>query len=228
MPDVSAIAAAAHAHGALLYVDAVHAAAHHLLSLPGLAADFLVCSPYKFLGPHCGVLAASPALLATVRPDKLLPATDEVPERFEHGTHPYEIMAGVTAAVDYLAAVVQGSAGSRRERLTAAFAAIEAHEDRLRRRIEDGVQGLPGVKLWSRAARRTPTLLFTFEHQPAADVSRALVEAGVLAPSGNFYALEAALHLGLGVAGGLRVGIAPYTDDDDVDRLIAGLSTSLT
>ncbi|HET8984713.1 MAG TPA: cysteine desulfurase-like protein [Trueperaceae bacterium] len=227
MPDVKAIAAAAHAQGALVYVDGVHAAAHHLLSLSELGADFVVCSPYKFLGPHCGVLAASPALLATVRPDKLLPATDEVPERFEHGTQPYEIMAGVTAAVDYLAAVIPRSTGSRRERLTAAFAAIEAHEDRLRHRIEEAVEGLPGVRLWSTAARRTPTLLFTFEHRPAADVSRALVEAGVLAPSGNFYALEASRHLGLGVTGGLRVGLAPYTNDDDVDRLIEALRSIL-
>jgi cysteine desulfurase family protein (TIGR01976 family) len=238
MPDVNGIAAAARqqgtrqqgarlqgagTQGALVYVDAVHAAAHHLLSLPGSGADFLVCSPYKFLGPHCGVLAASPALLDALRPDKLLPATDEVPERFEHGTHPYEVMAGVTAAVDYLADAIPGSPGTRRERLVAAFAAIEAHEDRLRHRIEDEVERLPGVKRWSRAARRTPTLLYTFEQRPAADVSRALVEAGVLAPSGNFYALEAALHLGLGIAGGLRVGLAPYSDDEDVDRLSAAL-----
>ncbi|HLU82457.1 MAG TPA: cysteine desulfurase-like protein [Trueperaceae bacterium] len=224
MPDIKAIADVAHASGALVYVDAVHAAAHRLLSLRELGADFLVCSPYKFLGPHCGVLAAAPELLDTLRPDKLKPAPDEVPERFEHGTHPYEVMAGVAAAVDYLAAVSPDAQGSRRARLGASFAAIEAHEDRLRRRIEDEVGALPAVKSWSLAARRTPTLLFTFAGAPAAQVSQALAEVGVLAPSGNFYALEAALHMGLGITGGLRVGLAPYNNDEDVDRLVAALS----
>lgn len=227
MPDVGSIADLAHGHGALVYVDAVHAAAHRLLSLAELGADFLVCSPYKFLGPHCGVLAAAPELLRTLRPDKLRPATDEVPDTFEHGTQPYEIMAGVTAAVDYLAALVPGSEGSRRQRLASSFTALEHHEDRLRERIEAAIDALPGVTRWSRAARRTPTLLYTFEDRPAADVSRALVADGVLAPSGNFYALEASLHLGLGTAGGLRIGLAPYTDDDDVDRLLTALARIL-
>lgn len=227
IPEVRAIADVAHASGAFVYVDAVHAAAHALLSLRELGADFLVCSPYKFLGPHCGVLAADPELLGTLRPYKLKPASDDVPERFEHGAHPYEIMAGVTAAVDYLAAVSPGSAGSRRERLAASFAAIEAHEDRLRRRIEDEVGALPGVTKWSRAARRTPTLLFTFAELAAAQVSRSLAQVGVLAPAGNFYAFEAALHLGLGPSGGLRVGLAPYSNDEDVERLVAALTAIL-
>lgn len=227
IPDVGAIADLAHGNGAVVYVDAVHAAAHRLLSRAELGADFLVCSPYKFLGPHCGVLAAAPELLRDLRPDKLLPATDDVPDRFEHGTQPYEIMAGVTAAVDYLAALVPGAAGTRRQRLAAAFAALEEHEDGLRRRIEEGVDALPGTTRWSRAARRTPTLLYTFDQRPAAEVSRALVEAGVLAPSGNFYALEAALHLGLGVPGGLRIGLAPYTSEQDADRLLTALADAL-
>lgn len=224
MPDVRAIADLAHEHGAVVYVDGVHAAAHHLLSLADLGADFLVCSPYKFLGPHCGVLASSAELLDTLRPDKLLPAGDDVPDRFEHGTQPYEIMAGVTAAVDYLASVARGASDTRRQRLKSSFTAIENHEDRLRRRIEEGIGTLPGVTGWSRAARRTPTLLYTFAEPPATEVSRGLVEAGVLAPAGNFYALEASQHLGLGERGGLRVGLAPYNDDEDVDRLLAALA----
>ena len=93
-----------------------------------LGADFFVCSPYKFLGPHCGVLAAAPELLATIRPDKLLPATDDVPERFEFGTLPYELLAGVTAAVEALAALDATASGTRRERLTASYAALHEHE----------------------------------------------------------------------------------------------------
>ena len=226
MPDVSGMAAAAHEVGALVYVDGVHAAAHHLLSLRELGADFLVCSPYKFLGPHGGVLAADPDLLARLRPDKLRPASDTVPERFEHGTLPYEVLAGVTAAVDYLAHLggdAPDVGADRRQRLRAGFAALAAHEDRLRGRIEDAVAGLPHVRAWSRTARRTPTLLYTFEGQPAKSVSRRLLDAGVLAPSGNFYALEASRHLGLGDSGGLRIGLAPYNDDADVDRLLVVL-----
>lgn len=224
MPDVQAIAAAARANGSLTYVDAVHAAAHHLVSKRELGVDFLVCSPYKFLGPHCGVLAADPELLANLTPDKLLPAPNQVPERFEHGTLPYEIMAGATTAVDYLAGINPEATGSRRERLTGSFKAIHRHEEKLRQRIESTVNDLSGITAWSRAQRRTPTLLFTFADRSAADVSRKLLEVDVLAPSGNFYALEASKHLGLEDRGGLRVGIAPYTSDEDVARLLTVLT----
>ncbi|GAA4729691.1 cysteine desulfurase-like protein [Modestobacter marinus] len=221
-PDVAAIAALAHEAGALIWVDGVHLTAHAPVDVTALGADFLVCSPYKFLGPHCGCLVAAPELLETLHPDKLLPSTDAVPERFELGTLPYELLAGTTAAVDLLAAQA-GPEGDRRSRLVAAMAAIEQHEDRLRERIEDGVRALPGVTLWSRAARRTPTLLLTFAGRDAADAYRFLAQREVNAPAGSFYALEASRHLGLGDTGGLRVGLAPYSDDADVDRLLAGL-----
>lgn len=223
VPDVRSIVRHAEAHGALVYVDAVHAAAHHLLSLRETGADFMVCSPYKFLGPHCGVLAADPVVLGELQPDKLLPAPDRVPERFEHGTLPYEILAGVTAAVDYLADLVPAGDGTRRERLAASFAALGEHEEKLRTRIEAAFADLPGVHAWSNAAVRTPTLLYTFGDRSAAAVSGALLEQGVVAPSGSFYAFEAARHLGLGSAGGLRIGIAPYTSGEDADRLISGV-----
>jgi cysteine desulfurase family protein (TIGR01976 family) len=222
-PDVATISALAHEAGALTYVDGVHLTAHAVVDVAALGADFYSCSPYKFLGPHCGCLVAAPTLLETLRPDKLLPSTDVVPERFELGTLPYEMLAGTTAAVDFLAGL-GGASGSRRERIVASMAEVEAHEDRLRERIEDAVRELPGVALWSRAKRRTPTLLMTFAGREAADAYRFLAERGVNAPAGNFYAIEASRHLGLGDAGGLRVGLAPYSDDDDVDRLLAGLA----
>ncbi len=224
MPDVQAIAAAVHERGALVYVDGVHAVAHELLSFRQLGVDFLVCSPYKFLGPHCGVLVADPQLLETLWPDKLVPSADNVPERFEHGTLPYEIMAGATAAVDYLASIARDSARSRRERLALSYAQLHEHESGLRERIESVTAGLPGVTNWSRAGKRTPTLLFTFAHQPAQAVAAQLLEAGVLAPAGHFYAWEAAHHLGLGAEGGLRVGLAPYSSEEDVDRLLEVLT----
>lgn len=230
MPDVPAIATRAHAVGALVYVDGVHYTAHELPDLVTLGADFFTCSPYKFLGPHCGVLVARPELLETITPDKLLPATDVVPERFEFGTLPYELLAGVTAAVDVLAGLdteAAGAAMSRRNRLVASYAALHEHEAGLRAQLEEGLAELPGVTVWSRASRRTPTLLMTFDGHAASDITRSLATGRVLAPSGNFYALEASRHLGLGDDGGLRVGLAPYTDASDVERLLEGLRAAL-
>jgi len=225
-PDVAAITALAHEAGALTWVDGVHLTAHAPVDVTALGADFFVCSPYKFLGPHCGCLVALPELLDTLHPDKLLPSSSAVPERFELGTLPYELLAGTTAAVDLLADQA-GPEGDRRSRLVAVMAAIEQHEDRLRERIEDGVRELPGVTLWSRAGHRTPTLLLTFVGRDAADAYRFLAERGVNAPAGSFYALEASRWLGLGDTGGLRIGLAPYNDDADVDRLLAGLAEFL-
>ncbi|MET8327855.1 cysteine desulfurase-like protein [Streptomyces sp. NPDC005181] len=223
-PDIPAVADLVHRAGSLLHVDAVHYASHTAVDLPGLGADFLVCSPYKFLGPHLGVLAGSPELLETLQPDKLLPSTDAVPERFELGTLPYELLAGARAAVDFLAGLAPGGDGTRRERLIAAFTAIEAHEDALRARIEQGLADLGGVTVHSRAPRRTPTLLLTLADHSAAAASRYLAERGVDAPAGSFYALEASRRLGLGDEGGLRIGLAPYSSDEDVDRLLDALS----
>ncbi|MEU0209680.1 cysteine desulfurase-like protein [Streptomyces canus] len=227
-PDIPAIAWAAHEVGALVHVDGVHHTAHALVDVEALGADFFVCSPYKFLGPHHGVLAARPELLETLRPDKLLPSTDAVPERFELGTLPYEFLAGTTAAVDFLAERLDMEAtGTRRERLAAGYAALEAHERLLRAQIDEGLAALDGVTVHSRAADRTPTVLLTFENHSTADAYGFLAERGVQAPAGSFYAIEASRHLGLGDTGGLRVGLAPYNDSPDVDRLLTGLTDFL-
>ncbi len=225
VPDLPAVARLAHGVGALLHVDAVHYASHATVDLAALGADTLVCSPYKFLGPHMGVLAARPQFLETLRPDKLLPSSDAVPERFELGTLPYELLAGARAAVDFLAALEPDARGSRRDRLVASFAALEEHEEALRGRIERGLADLGGITVYSRAARRTPTLLFTVAGLRPAEVYRQLAERGIDAPAGSFYALEASRRLGLGDEGAVRVGLAPYTDADDVDRLLTALGT---
>ncbi|TFV86560.1 cysteine desulfurase-like protein [Blastococcus sp. CT_GayMR16] len=221
-PPVTQIARLVHDAGALLAVDGVHLTAHAPVDVAALGADFFTCSPYKFLGPHCGVLAAAPSLLETLAPAKLLPSSEEVPERFELGTLPYELLAGTTAAVDFLADLTTAD-GTRRERVVASMTALEAYEDDLRAHLEAGLGALPGVRLWSRAAHRTPTLLMTFDGHDAADAYRFLAGRGVNAPAGSFYAIEASRWLGLGDTGGLRVGLAPYSDRDDVDRLLAGL-----
>jgi cysteine desulfurase family protein (TIGR01976 family) len=221
-PPVRAITALAHEAGALAYVDGVHYSAHTGVDVQALGADFYSCSPYKFLGPHCGVVAAAPALWETLHPWKLAPSSDAVPERFELGTLPYELLAGTTAAVDFLAGIAPGT-GSRRERLLVSMHAVETHEDALRARIEAGLAELPGVTLYSRAAHRTPTLLVGLPGRREQEAYAFLAERGVNAPASSFYALEASRRLGLGDTGALRIGLAPYVDDADVDRLLEGL-----
>ncbi|MDI5969739.1 cysteine desulfurase-like protein [Streptomyces sp. SL13] len=225
-PPLEEIGRLVHDAGALFAVDGVHLTAHTAVDVAALGADFYTCSPYKFLGPHCGVLASPPETLERLAPDKLLPSTDAVPERFELGTLPYELLAGTTAAVDFLAGLVPGE-GSRRRRLITALEAVGEHEDGLLRRAEEGLAELPGVTVWSRAARRTPTLLLTFDGRDAADACRFLADRGVSAPAGSFYALEPSRRLGLGDSGGLRAGLAPYTSGADVVRLLDGLAAFL-
>ena len=227
-PDLCGLAEIAHAVGAQLYVDGVHSTAHVFTDVEASGADFWVCSPYKFLGPHLGVLGARPETLEALRPAKLLPSTDTVPERFELGTLPYELLAGTTAAVDFLAGLAPSKRGaSRRERLASSYAALEEHEDELLAWLEPRIRALPGVRVYSNARRRTPTLLFTSDRVPPQAIRAALAEVGVNAPAGNFYAWEPSHHLGLGAEGGVRVGLAPYTDQSDVERLVDGLTDVL-
>jgi cysteine desulfurase family protein (TIGR01976 family) len=227
-PDMPTVAATAHAVGALVYIDGVHFTPHAFVDMAALAADFYVCSPYKFLGPHLGVLAAAPALLEELHPDKLAPSTDVVPERFEYGTLPYESMAGTTAAIDFLADLAPGT-GSRRARLAASYEALEQHEQVLLSQLDSGLAELPGVTRYGDPGRpRTPTTLFTVDGVSPAEVYRSLAERGVNAPAGTFYAYECARVLGIEGTGAVRAGIAPYTDKSDVDRLLEGVAALTT
>jgi cysteine desulfurase family protein (TIGR01976 family) len=223
-PDLPAIAAAVHATGALLYVDGVHLTPHAVIDVGALGADFYACSPYKFLGPHLGVLCAAPALLDTLHPDKLLPSSEELPERFELGTLPFELLAGTAAAVDFLSALAPGN-GERRERLVRSLTALEEHEQALLARLENGLDQIPGVTRHSRARGRTPLALFSIDGVSPGDAYRGLAEANINAPAGTFYAIECSRHLGLGDEGAIRAGLAPYTDTDDIDRLLAATFT---
>jgi selenocysteine lyase/cysteine desulfurase len=171
------------------------------------------------------VLAADPGLLDTLHPDKLMPSTDAVPERFELGTLPYELMAGTTAAVDFIATLDDTGAGStRRERIELGMKAVHAHERTLLDLLEPALRAMNGVTVHSNARSRTPTLLFTVAGRDPQEIRGRLAERGVNAPAGHFYAIECSRHLGLGDSGGVRVGLAPYTSADDIDRLITGLT----
>jgi cysteine desulfurase family protein (TIGR01976 family) len=223
-PDLARIASDVHAAGALLFVDGVHLTPHASVSVPELQADFFACSPYKFFGPHLGVLAAAPSLLESVQPDKLLPSSEAVPERFELGTLPYELLAGVTAAVDFIADLAGGGDGPRRDKLVESMTVVEEHEERLFSRLLSGLRDIAGVTTYGAPARRTPTVLFSVDGVEAAEVYRELGARGINAPASNFYALEASRRLGLGDTGAVRAGLAPYTSEDDVDRLLTGVS----
>ena len=222
-PDIPAIAQAVHDAGALLYVDGVHLTPHAPVDVAALGADFYACSPYKFLGPHLGVVTAAPELLERLHPDKLVPSGDQVPERFELGTLPYELLAGAAAAVDYLAGLADDS-GDRRSRLLASMRTVEAHEERLFGRLLEGLRGIPGVRLHGAPARRTPTAFFSVGGRSGQSVYEHLASVGVNAPASHFYAVEASRWLGLGDTGAVRAGLAPYTNDDDVDRLLTAVA----
>lgn len=212
--------------GALYWVDGVHATAHASVDTQALGVDVWTCSPYKFLGPHCGAAAADPAFLETLQIDKLLPSSDEVPERFELGTLPYELMAGTATAVDYLADLAGGGDmdSHRRDRLADSFTALGHHEDRLFKRLRARLRSIDRVRVVVDPPARTPTLLFTVDGMESQEVRRALALKGINAPAGHFYALECSRHLGLGDEGAVRVGIAPYNNDDDIERLLAALT----
>ena len=222
-PDIKSISAAVHQAGALLYVDGVHLTPHTPIDVQEIGADFFGFSFYKLFGPHCAALAADPQLIKTLNNDKLLPATSAVPERFEFGTLPYEIMAGATAAIDYIAEMVSSDKSTRREKILHSMRELESYEEGLFTVMESGILALPGVTTYGHAKKRTPTVYFNLAGYQGAEVYKHLAELNVNAPAGNFYALEVSRALGLGDTGAVRVGLAPYSTLEDVTRLLDGL-----
>jgi cysteine desulfurase family protein (TIGR01976 family) len=222
-PDLKVIGAAVHKVGALFFVDGVHLTPHAAISVKEIGADFFGFSFYKLMGPHCATIAASPELLKTLDNDKLLPSTTNVPERFEFGTLPYEIMAGATAAVDFIAEMAPGAGKTRREKIVNSMNALEEYEEELLVYMENQIKVLPGVTMYGHAKHRTPTLYFSFAGHVSADIYKAMVAKKVNVPAHNFYALEVSRKLGLGDDGALRAGLAPYSTREDVDRLVSGL-----
>jgi cysteine desulfurase family protein (TIGR01976 family) len=224
-PDVAAIAAIAHGAGALVYVDGVHATAHGPVDMAALGADFYATSAYKWSGPHVGAVVADPALLASLRPAKLASSLDTVPARFEQGTAAFADLAGVSAAVDHLAALDPAATGTRRDRLLASMAAAEEHELALFATLLDGLAAIPGVTLFGHAKRRTATAYFTVAGRTPAEVAAQLAEQRINVWNGHNYAWELTGALGIRDAGSaVRAGLVHYNDRSDVDRLLSALA----
>jgi cysteine desulfurase family protein (TIGR01976 family) len=224
-PDVAAITGMARAAGALSYVDGVHATPHGPVDIGALGADFYATSSYKWSGPHIGAVIASPALLETLHPDKLVPAPEEVPERFEYGTPPFADLAGVTAAVDHLAALDDAAAGSRRERVLASMAAAESYEQRLFSDVLGGLDAMQHVTTYGKAARRTATAYFTVAGLTPRQVAEHLASRRINVWNGDNYAWELAGALGIRESGcAVRAGLVHYNDDSDVARLLEAVA----
>jgi len=220
-PDVAAIAQRAHAVGALVFVDGVQAAAHTLLDAGALGADFLAVAADRWCGPHVGAVVADPGLLGELRPDKLLPVPDRVPDRFESGGHPFELLAGVTAAVEHLAALSEHATGSRRERLRTSMAAVAAYEGGLFEWLDQALRAMRHVQVLGSAAHTTPTLSFTVDGLRPRQVALELSRRGICAWDGDFYARELFDALGVNEEGGaVQLGLMHYNTAEEVGYVV--------
>lgn len=228
-PVAEAIAIVRAHSSALVYVDAVQSVPHLVTDVTALGCDFLACSPYKFFGPHQGVLWAKADVVEQVRAYHVRPAGIDGAHRFETGTPSFESQAAVLGTVEYLewlGSLLDSQANSRRARLIAAFEGATRYEDALGERLLAGLATIPGLKLWGppTMAGRVPTFSFTIAgHHPDA-ICEHLAAQEIYAWSGSFYAVEVTARLGLDEVGGLlRVGLCHYNTAEDVDRLIAAL-----
>ncbi len=217
---VREVAQLAHARGALCYVDAVHFAAHAVIDVQAMECDFLVCSPYKFYGPHAGMLYGRAEVLAALDVAKLEPASNEIPERLETGTQNHEGIVGSGAAVDFLASLGEG--GTRREKLVSAMTGLHQRGQALVTRLWDGLTAIRGVRCYGPPPERprTPTVSFTVDEWTSTQVAIELTKEGVFASNGNFYATTVVERLGQAKDGLVRAGCACYTTDEEVERLV--------
>jgi cysteine desulfurase family protein (TIGR01976 family) len=214
----------AHAKGALCYVDAVHFAAHRSIDVQELECDFLACSPYKFYGPHTGVLFAKAEVMKALDVAKVAPATNEIPERMETGTQNHEGIVGAGAAVEFLASLASGK--TRREKLVNAMNGLHTRGDELFERLWNRLNAIKGLRCYGPppGRPRTPTVSFTVAGVPSAEVAKALVNEGIFASNGNFYATGVLEKYSIGREGLMRAGCACYTTESEVDRLIEAVT----
>ena len=229
---VARITKMAHDAGALMFIDAVHYAPHGPLDVRALDCDFLVCSPYKFFGPHMGTLYGKREHLLRFRPYKVRPAPDSLPDRWETGTQVQELIAGIRAAVDYLAELGRrsdASAKDRRAALLAAYRATRRHEMTLLGRLVEGLLAIPGLRFFGisdaqRFEERCSTVSVRLANHTPTEVATFLGERGIFTWDGNYYALNLTERLGVEASGGLlRIGLVHYNTAEEVDRLLAAL-----
>jgi len=229
---VAEITRLAHAAGAMSFIDAVHYAPHGAIDVKALDCDFLVCSPYKFFGPHMGTLYGKKKHLERFKPYKVRPATDAAPECWETGTQVQELIAGIQGAVEYVAELgrrCDPSAKNRRAALLAAYRSTVAYERTLVTRLIEGLLAIPGLKFFGitdprRFEERCSTVSFRLAKGTPTDAATFLGDRGIFTWDGNFYALNLTERLGVEKLGGvLRVGLVHYNTVDEVDRLLAGL-----
>lgn len=230
---VRSIAEAAHKVGAEVFVDAVHYAPHGRINVRELGIDYLVCSAYKFFGPHVGMLWGQAARLEELVPYKLRPSPESLPGRWMTGTQNHEGIAGVAAAIDYLASLAPDADESRSTRLDSAFAWITEHEQQLLARLLDGLRNLPEWKVWGisdpeRLSERVPTVSLTHPRIRPHHAATLLGDQGLFAWAGNHYALPFTEKAGLEPDGTLRVGLLHYNTHEEVDRLLNALSVLTT
>src|SRR5713226_2541380 len=230
--DVKEIIRLAHHKGALAYIDAVHYAPHGPIDVRALDCDFLACSPYKFFGPHMGCIYGKREHLRRFHPYKVRPAPDTPPDSWETGTQVHEGLAGVGAAVDYLAELGRRcglAVTSRREALLSAYRAIREHEMALAARMIRGLLAIPGLRFFgisdpARFAERVPTVAVRLAGHTPLEVAKFLGARGIFTWDGNYYALNLTERLGVEKDGGLlRIGLVHYNTAEEVDRLLNAL-----
>jgi cysteine desulfurase family protein (TIGR01976 family) len=224
--DVAALVAEARAAGALTVVDAVHYAPHALVDAVALDADFVLCSAYKFYGPHVGVVYGRASTVASLDVPRLEPAPDWVPECLETGTQNHEGIVGAAAAVEFLASLSGDAGAPRRDRLAQAMAGLHERGEVLLQQLWDGLQAIDGVTVYGPppGTPRTPTVSFRVHDVPSEDVARALAPRGLYVSHGDFYASTIARRLGVTDEGLVRAGCACYTSADEVQRLVRSVA----
>jgi cysteine desulfurase family protein (TIGR01976 family) len=232
--DVAEIVRLAHAAGAMAFIDAVHYVPHGFIDVRALDCDFLACSPYKFFGPHTGALCGKREHLARLRPYKVRPAPDQLPDRWETGTQNHEGLAGVAAAIDYLADLGRRAAPAaitRRDALRAAYEAIRPYELSLVTPLIAGLLAIPGLTFYgirdpAHFDRRVPTVAIRISGRTPRELAEFLAVRGIFTWDGNYYALNLTERLGVESSGGmLRIGLVHYNTAEEVDRLLHALNT---